>query len=93
MIPAGVEVWNTPLWEAQTTITRMTRAPHVMHVFTRIKGAQSVKVSPDYSGPSNDTTYQYTYDLYGIPQADGGALSSNMANGPAIPSWIIRTTC
>jgi hypothetical protein len=71
---AGVEVWNTPVWAAMTTLTRDGSDPHVMHVYTRAKGAQSVRVSPDYAGPSKDTTYQYTYDLYGFPQSDGSLL-------------------
>jgi hypothetical protein len=68
---AGTEVWNTPVWAALTTLTPDGSDPHLMHVYTRIKGAQSVQISPDYAGPSNDTTYQLTYDLIGLPQADG----------------------
>jgi hypothetical protein len=68
------QVWNTPVWEAESTISGDANDPHVMHVHTLAQGAQSDLVSPDYAGPSQDTTYEYFYDLYGTLQPDGSFL-------------------
>lgn len=73
---AGNEVWNSPVWQAQTVIKRDPSDSHVVHVRTVVKGTQSVSISPDWagSGPKTDTTYEYEYDLMGVPQEDGRLL-------------------
>ena len=68
------QVWNTPVWEAESTMAPDAGDPHLMHVHTLVQGAQSDLVTPDYAGPSQDTTYEYFYDLYGTVQADGTFL-------------------
>jgi hypothetical protein len=100
---ASVEVWNTPVWQVITTITRDAGDPRVMHVFTRAKGTQSSLTTPDYASthpvpPGGrqlvvDKVYEYTYDLYGISQADGSLLVQyGKWTGDSLkshPDWVL----
>lgn len=68
------QVWNTPVWEAESTVVADANDAHLMHVHTLAQGAQSDLVTQDYAGPSQNTTYEYFYDLYGTSQPDGSFL-------------------
>jgi hypothetical protein len=66
----GVAVWNTPIWKASVRTSRDLSDPYVMHVNTWLFGASPFVNYYDYVG-TLAVVFEYTYDLYGIPQADG----------------------
>ena len=65
----GIEVWNFPVYKAHIQITADPHDAHVMHVDAQLTTA-SPFVDPDYVG-TFPVSREYTYDLYGIRQADG----------------------
>jgi hypothetical protein len=70
---AGIEVWNTPVWKAQTDITADASDPTIMHVKAMLVTAIPHVKDINYIG-SEQIIREYTYDLYGAKQADGSFL-------------------
>ncbi len=66
----GIEVWNTPVYRAITRLKRDAADAHVFHADTWVYGASTHVDSYDFVGTLS-TTIEYTYDLFGEPQADG----------------------
>jgi hypothetical protein len=66
----GVAVWNTPVWYAAMKIERDANDSRIMHVTTWLRGASPLVPDYDYVGTLS-VAFEYTYDLFGIPQADG----------------------
>jgi hypothetical protein len=68
----GMEVWNTPIFKAEVTTLKDPNDPYVLHVKASLVGAAPLDASPDADLPARrNVVYEYTYDLYGYPQADG----------------------
>lgn len=65
---AGIEVWNVPVWKAQTMLTE--ESDHIMHVKTWLFTASPHVKTPEYVG-TEQLIREYTYDLYGDKQPDG----------------------
>jgi hypothetical protein len=72
---AGSQVWNTPIWYANLIMTRDARDAHIMHVIAEGRSVDSTSdaITPDTVGTYN-VVFRYTYDLYGLPQANGSLL-------------------
>jgi hypothetical protein len=66
----GPEVWNVPVYAAETRISKDPTDTQVMHVTTWVTFANFVYTF-DYNGGTKPVTLEYTYDLYGTPQPDG----------------------
>jgi hypothetical protein len=66
----GPEVWNVPVFAAESQLMRDPADSHVMHVRTWITYAN---FSHDflYNGSTEQVVKEYTYDLYGIQLPDG----------------------
>ncbi|MDR3607426.1 MAG: hypothetical protein P4M08_08600 [Oligoflexia bacterium] len=67
---AGVEVWNVPVFAAESRVSGDPADPHVMHVTTWVTFANFV-YSFDYNGGTQPVTIEYFYDLFGNRLADG----------------------
>ncbi len=66
----GVEVWNVPVYAAETRLSSDPADAHVMHVATWVTFANFV-YSFDYNGDTQPVTIQYFYDLFGNRLPDG----------------------
>jgi hypothetical protein len=66
----GPEVWNVPVYAAESRILSDPADPQVKHVTTWVTFANFV-YDFDYNGPTQPVTLEYTYDLYGERRADG----------------------
>ena len=66
----GVAIWNTPIWKAFLKITHDPDDLKVMHVTTWLTGASPFVDRYDFVG-TLPVSFEYTYDLWGDPQADG----------------------
>jgi hypothetical protein len=65
----GIEVWNTPMYQADLDIKPDESDAHVMHVTLNLLGAD-MDVAKDFVG-TQSFIYSYTYDLYGNMGDDG----------------------
>jgi hypothetical protein len=67
---AGIEVWNVPVYRAQTRVTADASDDHVMHVKTWLWTASPHVDDYNFVG-TKEVILDYTYDLYGVKQPDG----------------------
>jgi hypothetical protein len=70
---SSVEVWSTPIYEAELLMVRDPENTHIMHVHSTLKGMNpsGLEMSPDNTEPQ-EVLLEYTYDLYGQPLLQGG---------------------
>jgi hypothetical protein len=66
----GVEVWNVPVYQAETRLASDPADAQVMHVTTWVTFTDFAEQF-DYNGSSEPVTLEYTYDLFGNRKADG----------------------
>jgi hypothetical protein len=74
----GPDVWNTPIYSADLTMTSDSSDPHIMHVNALIGTVNAIDEfafaqNPEWQGDPTLAIFNqiYTYDLYGDLQADG----------------------
>ena len=72
---AGIEVWNVPVWKAQTLITADPQDKHTVHVHTWVFTASPHVQDYNFVG-TDQVIHEYFYDLHGTRQATGGFLVS-----------------
>jgi len=77
----GPDVWNTPIYSADVTITADSSNPNLMHESALIGTVNAIDESafgqdPNWEGDPTLAIYneEYTYDLYGTTQPDGTFL-------------------
>lgn len=68
-VDAGIPVWNYPVYKAQIGIAKDPSNPNVMHVHSTMATA-GTRDDPGFVG-TWQVNYEYYYDLYGVPMADG----------------------
>jgi hypothetical protein len=67
------EVWNLPIYQADIRVQTDPGNPYVLHVTTYLGAAWYVTGQEDFVGTKLEVIDPaYTYDLYGLPQGDGG---------------------
>lgn len=60
----GIEVWNTPIYDVKTTVTRDNARTDLVHVHTLLGGASLHVTDLDATGTIEEW-HDYTYDLHG----------------------------